>query len=132
MILLRNFFEQIPLSLYESAEMDGASPMRMFLQIALPLSKAGLAAIGLFYAVQYWNSFFEYVMYISNPKLYNFQMKVRELILLGQYLEDVGSLGHAEMIKNAAVITVMLPFLFVYPFVQRYFATGVTLGAIKE
>lgn len=132
MILMRNFFEQIPASLCESAEIDGASPMKVFIQIILPLSKAGLAAIGLFYTVQYWNSFFEYVMYISNYDLWNFQMKLREMILLEQNLTDPGIMGYAETVKSASVIIAMLPFIFLYPFAQRYFITGVTLGAIKE
>jgi putative aldouronate transport system permease protein len=132
MVLLRNFFEQIPKSLVEAAEIDGASPMKVFLLIVLPLSKAGLAAIGLFYIVQYWNSFFEYIMYISDPNLFNFQLKLRELILSQQSLGDVIIAGYDNMVQNAAVIVAMLPFLFIYPFAQRYFITGVTLGAIKE
>ena len=132
MILMRNFFEQIPASMSESAEIDGASPIKVFIQIILPLSKAGLAAIGLFYAVQYWNSFFEYVMYISNYDLWNFQMKLREMILLDQNLTDPGIMGYAETVKSASVIIAMLPFIFLYPFAQRYFITGVTLGAVKE
>jgi putative aldouronate transport system permease protein len=132
MVLLRNFFEQIPKSLVEAAEIDGASPVKVFLLIVLPLSKAGLAAIGLFYIVQYWNSFFEYIMYISDPNLFNFQLKLRELILSQQSLGDVIIAGYDNMVQNAAVIVAMLPFLFIYPFAQRYFITGVTLGAIKE
>jgi putative aldouronate transport system permease protein len=132
MVLMRNFFEQIPKSLYEAAEIDGASPMQIFLFVVLPLSKAGLAAIGLFYVVQYWNSFFDYIMYISDPKLFNFQLKLRELILSQQALDDLSIAGYDNMVKNAAVIVAMIPFLFIYPFAQRYFITGVTLGSIKE
>jgi putative aldouronate transport system permease protein len=132
MILMRNFFDQIPKSLLESAEMDGASAMRTFLGIVLPLSKAGLAAIGLFYIVQYWNSFFDYVIYISNTDLFNFQLKLRELVLNQQVLNDPSVVGYGDMVNNAAVIVAILPFLFIYPFAQRYFITGVTLGAVKE
>jgi putative aldouronate transport system permease protein len=132
MILMRNFFEQIPKSLLESAEMDGASPMKVFVSIVLPLSKAGLAAIGLFYFVQYWNAFFEYIMYITDTDLFNFQIKLRELILSEQSLTDIDTTGYDNMVRNAAVIVAMLPFLFIYPFAQRYFITGITLGAVKE
>jgi putative aldouronate transport system permease protein len=132
MVLMRNFFEQIPKSLLESAEIDGASPMKVFITIVLPLSKAGLAAIGLFYFVQYWNSFFEYILYISDTSLFNFQIKLRELILSEQNLDDVVVSGYGHMVRNAAVIVAMLPFLFIYPFAQRYFITGITLGAVKE
>ena len=132
MVLMRNFFEQIPKSLLESAEMDGASPMKTFLRIVLPLSKAGLAAIGLFYIVQYWNQFFAYVIYITDTRLFNFQLKLRELVLLQQTLNDPAVVGYGDMVNNAAVIVAILPFLFIYPFAQKYFITGVTLGAVKE
>ena len=106
--------------------------MRVFVSIVLPLSKAGLAAIGLFFAVLFWNEFFSFVMYISNPKLVNFQVKLREIILLQQALNDPGIIGYGDMVQNAIVIVAMRPFLFMYPFAQRYFITGVTMGAIKE
>lgn len=132
MVLMRNFFEQIPMSLFESAEMDGASPTKVFTSIVLPLSKAGLAAIGLFFAVLYWNEFFSFIMYITDTKLFNFQIKLREMILNEQNLNDQAIVGYGDMVKNAAVIVAMIPFLFMYPFAQRYFITGVTLGAVKE
>lgn len=132
LILMRNFFEQIPASLFESAEMDGASPLKVFLRIVLPLSKPALAAIGLFFAVQYWNEFFSYVMYISDTRLYNFQIKLRELILSEQIMMDPGVVGFGNMVKNAAVIVAILPFAVIYPFAQKFFVTGVTMGAIKE
>lgn len=132
MILMRNFFEQIPFSLLESAEMDGANPFAVFIHIVLPLSKPALAAIGLFFAVQFWNEFFHYVIYISDTSLYNFQIKLRELILSEQNIADVEVMGFGNMVKNAAVIVAMLPFAIAYPFVQRSFITGVTLGAVKE
>lgn len=132
MILMRNFFEQIPESLFESAEMDGATPPQVFRSIVLPLSTAALASIGLFFAVEYWNEFFRYVMYISDTDLYNFQIKLRDLILSEQNINDPAIVGHANMVKNAAVIVAMLPFFVIYPFAQRYFIAGVTMGAVKE
>ena len=131
-ILMRNFFEQIPKSLFESAEIDGATPMRIFFSIVLPLSTAGLACIGLFYIVQYWNSYFDYIMYISNTDLFNFQVKLREMIQSEQALDNLATRGYGNMVRNAAVIVAMLPFLFIYPFTQKYFITGITLGSVKE
>lgn len=132
LILMRNFFEQIPDSLFESAEIDGASPPQVFLRIVLPLSQAALASIGLFLAVAYWNEFFRYVIYISETELYNFQIKLRELVLSDQNLNDPAMVGYGNTVKNAAVVVAILPFFVMYPFVQKYFTAGVTMGAVKE
>ncbi len=132
LILMRNFFEQIPESLFESAEMDGASPPRVFLSIVLPLSQAALASIGLFFAVHYWNEFFTYVVYVSSTDLYNFQIKLRDLVLSDQNINDPAIIGFGNTVKNAAVVVAMLPFVVIYPFVQKYFTAGVTMGAVKE
>jgi putative aldouronate transport system permease protein len=131
-VLMRNFFEQIPVSLFESAEMEGANPPQVFWRIVLPLSGAALASIGLFFAVEFWNMFFSYVIYISDTKLYNFQIKLRELILSEQNINDPAIMGFGNMVKNAGVVVAMLPFLFIYPFAQRYFIAGVTMGSVKE
>jgi putative aldouronate transport system permease protein len=132
MVLMRSFFEQVPESLFEAAEMDGASPFKIFYKIVLPMSKAALASIGLFFAVEYWNEFFKYVIYISSTDLYNFQIKLRDLVLEQQNLTDPSIMGYGNMVKNAAVIVAMLPFFVMYPFVQKYFTAGVTVGAVKE
>lgn len=132
LILMRNFFEQVPDSLFESAEMDGATPPQVFLRIVLPLSKAALASIGLFFAVQYWSEWIPFVIYISDTTLYNFQIKLKDLVLSDQNLNDPALVGFSGTVKNAAVVVAMLPFLILYPFVQKYFTTGVTMGAVKE
>lgn len=132
MILMRNFFEQIPDSLFESAEIDGATPPQVFFSIVLPLSMAALASIGLFFAVQYWNEFFHYVIYISDSSLYNFQIQLRQLILSDQALNDPSMFGFGNTVKNAAIVIAMLPFLILYPMVQKHFTAGVTMGAVKE
>jgi len=132
MVLMRSFFEQIPASLFESAEIEGATPPIVFWKIVIPLSAAALASIGLFFAVQFWNEFFQYVMYISDTRLYNFQIKLRELILSEQNINDPAIMGYGNMVKNAAVVVAMIPFMFIYPFAQRYFVAGVTMGSIKE
>jgi putative aldouronate transport system permease protein len=132
MFLMKNFFEQIPESLFESADIDGASPMLVFIKIVLPLSLPALASIGLFFGVQYWNDFFNYVIYITNTDLYNFQVKLRELILSEQTLTDPSIVGFGNSVRNAAIIVAMIPPMIIYPFCQRFFITGITMGAVKE
>ena len=132
MFLMKNFFEQIPESLFESASIDGASPMIVFARIVLPLSLPALASIGLFFGVQFWNDFFNYVIYITNTDLYNFQVKLRELILSEQNLTDPSIVGFGNSVRNAAIIVAMIPPMIIYPFCQRYFITGITMGAVKE
>ena len=131
LVLMRNFFEGIPASLFESAEIDGCSPMGTFFKIVLPLSKAALTAIGLMFAVQYWNDYTNYKLYITNENLYNFQTKLRSLILGSDLPSAVGS-ATENTIKNAAVIVAILPFVIIYPFCQKYFISGVNIGAVKE
>lgn len=133
LVLMRNFFEQIPSSLFEAAEIDGCSPMGIFLKIVLPLSKPALASIGLFYAVAMWSEYFHYVLYITDTDKYNFQVKLRSLILDDQSMPAATAKGvSSKTIQNAAIIVAILPFMFIYPFCQRYFITGVTMGAVKE
>ena len=131
MVLMRNFFEGIPLSLFESAEIDGCSPMRTFFSIVLPLSKAALAAIGLMFAVSYWNDYTNYKLYITNENLYNFQMKLRSLIMGSDLPTAIGG-ATENTVKNAAVIVAILPFMIIYPLCQKYFIQGVNIGAVKE
>ncbi|MDR3191916.1 MAG: ABC transporter permease subunit, partial [Treponema sp.] len=132
MILMKNFFEQIPESLLESADMDGCTPFQAFYKIILPLSKPALASIGLFFAVAFWNEFFTFVMYITNTNLYNFQVKIRELILDSQNLQMADSTINLRQSQNAMIIVAIIPFMLIYPFCQMYFVQGVTMGAIKE
>jgi putative aldouronate transport system permease protein len=131
MVLMKNFFEQIPESLFEAAEIDGCSPMRIFWAIVLPLSKPALASIGLFFAVEYWNHFFNFVMYITDTSKYNFQIKLRELVLDSTSIQTSEAV-YGKTIQYAAVIVSMLPPMIIYPICQKYFVTGVTMGAVKE
>jgi putative aldouronate transport system permease protein len=112
--------------------MDGCTPFQAFYKIILPLSKPALASIGLFFAVAFWNEFFTFVMYITNTNLYNFQVKIRELILDSQNLQMADSTINLRQSQNAMVIVAIIPFMLIYPFCQRYFVQGVTMGAIKE
>ena len=131
LVLMKNFFEGSPVSLMESAEIDGCSHFRILYKIVLPLSKAALASIGLMYAVGYWNDYTNYKLYITNSNLYNFQMKLRDLIM-GSDLPSAVEGATENTVKNAAVIVAILPFMIIYPFCQKYFVQGVNIGAVKE
>ncbi|MBN1523643.1 MAG: carbohydrate ABC transporter permease [Spirochaetales bacterium] len=132
LILLRNFFDTIPRGIEESAEIDGATPIGIFFKIVLPLSKPGLAAIGLFYVVLYWNQFFQFIIFIDTPEKMNLQVRLKELVLDSTSQSDMG--GHdlpPESLKNAVIILNILPVLILYPLLQRHFVKGINLGAIK-
>ncbi|GHU74214.1 putative ABC transporter permease protein YtcP [Clostridia bacterium] len=133
LILMRNFFENIPESLYESAALDGCTPIMTFLRIVLPLSSAALASIGLFYGVALWSNYTSFAIYISDATKHNFQMRLRTLILDENALAAASSLGvSSKSVQNAAIVVAILPFAFLYPFLQKYFVTGVNMGAVKE
>lgn len=132
LVLMRNFFEGIPASLFESATLDGCSPMQTFIRIVLPMSKAALASIGLMFAVTYWNDYTHYKLYITDSKWYNFQMKLRGMIQGSDLPPSAGSNATENTVKNAAVIVVIIPFMILYPFLQKYFVKGVNIGAVKE
>lgn len=131
LILLKNFFSTIPQGIVESAEIDGCTPLMIYTKMVLPLSKAGLAAIGLFYAVAYWNTFFNFIIYINDPELHNFQVRLRELILTDDYLQRGGLSVYPQTIQNACIIVSIIPVMILYPFLQKHFVKGVNLGAIK-
>jgi len=130
LVLMRNFFEGIPHSLFEAAAIDGCSPIAIFYKIVLPLSKAALASIGLMYAVQFWNDYTNFKIYINDSHLFNFQVKLRNMVMDS----DVPNIGDidANTTKNAAVIIAILPFMILYPFCQKYFVQGVNVGSVKE
>ena len=133
LVLMRSFFEQLPVSLFEAAEIDGCSPFCIFIKIVLPLSKPALASIGLFFAVAYWSEYFHYVLYVTSQDSLNFQVKLRELVLTDEPIPEAKDAGlMSETMKNAAIIVNILPFAIIYPFCQKYFVTGITLGAVKE
>ena len=133
LILMRNFFEGIPKSLFESAEIDGCSPLGTFTRIVLPLSKAALASVGLMFAVYFWNQYTNFTLYITDASIQNFQVKLRSIILDDQSLAAASTAGIFQTtVKNAAIIVVMAPFLIIYPFLQKYFVTGINMGAVKE
>lgn len=137
MIILRSFFYTIPDSLRESAQLDGAGPVNILIRIYLPLSKPSLATLALFYAVGRWNGFSDALMYVSKPKYAPIQLKLWQIINNRSSIETAQQEGFSapvasEGLKAASVMFATVPILMVYPWLQRYFIAGVTLGAIKE
>lgn len=130
LVLMRNFFEGIPQSLFESAALDGCTPMGTFIKIVLPLSKAALASIGLMFAVTFWNDYTNFKLYISNNNLYNFQMKLRAMIFSSDMPNNLSV--SENTLQNAAIMVAIIPFMIIYPFCQQYFVKGVNIGAVKE
>jgi putative aldouronate transport system permease protein len=133
LILMKNFFSDIPKSISEAAQIDGCTPIGIFLKIILPMSRPAIAAIGLFYLVAYWNDFFHYVMYITDPDLYNLQVRLRSMVLSDDRSSDSSKYAvFANTLKSAIIVVAIIPVLVVYPFIQRHFVKGLNLGAIKE
>ena len=131
LVLMRNFFEGIPASLFEAARIDGCSPMRIFFTIVLPLSKAALASIGLMFSVAVWNDYSTVKIYITDPNQTNFQYKLRNMIMDGDTPNTSYEVSHNTLF-NAGIISAILPFMILYPFLQKYFVKGVNIGAVKE
>jgi len=131
LVLMRNFFEGIPASLFEAARIDGCSPMRIFFTIVLPLSKAALASIGLMFSVAVWNDYSTVKIYITDPNQTNFQYKLRNMIMDGD-TPITGYKVSQTTLYNAGIIAAILPFMVLYPFLQKYFVKGVNIGAVKE
>jgi putative aldouronate transport system permease protein len=137
LIILITFFNNIPESLEESAEIDGSSHFRTLLSIMLPLSLPVITTLSLFYAVGRWNGFTDTLMYINSPELYPLQLKLYQLIQ-NNMITDLLQMEGAQMatvvpesLKAASVIFATVPILIVYPWLQRYFVSGVMLGAVK-
>jgi ABC-type glycerol-3-phosphate transport system permease component len=140
-ILARTFFQNtIPKEMYESAELDGAGDTTVLLRIVLPLSVPIIAVLTLFYAVGHWNSYFDAMLYLRTQALYNIQLILRIAISsIQQLFTSMGSdmaakeraMALAEASKYVIIVISMLPVLFIYPFVQRYFVKGIMIGAIK-
>jgi putative aldouronate transport system permease protein len=131
LVLMKNFFEGIPGSLYEAAKIDGCTPMGIFFKIVIPLSKAALASIGLMFAVTVWNDYSTVKIYITEPSQTNFQYKLRNMIMDGDTPTTSYNVSQNTLF-NAGIIAAILPFMVLYPFLQKYFVKGVNIGAVKE
>ncbi|WP_297776143.1 carbohydrate ABC transporter permease [Blautia sp.] len=136
--LMRNFMKAVPDSLYESAAMDGAGDFRIYWQIFLPLAKPALATIGLFLTLAYWNEWYNAMLYIQTPSKYPLQYFLQQIISKAnvQLLVQQGAVINtadmpSESIKMATAVVATGPIILVYPFVQKYFVSGITVGAVK-
>lgn len=135
MVLMRNFFQSVPDELYEAACIDGESMMGYLIHVLLPLSKASIATITMFYAVAYWNDYFKSLIYIRDSALWPMQTVLRQALQTAQFntmmYEDAAQSLSTETLKDAMIIVSVLPILCVYPFVQKYFVKGVMVGSLK-
>lgn len=135
LIVMRTFFTNIPKELEEAGRMDGLTDLGIFARIVLPLSKAAMATIGLFYAVAMWNNFYSALLYLRTPDLFPLQVVLRNIVLMGQMetgdAASVDNLVVAESLKFATIMVSTLPILLLYPFLQKYFVQGVMIGSVK-
>lgn len=142
LIIARTFFENsIPKSLYEAAELDGCTHFQFFMKVALPLSKALISVIGLYYLVQHWNDFFTGLIFIRDYDKQPLQIVLRDILISNQAFQQGAGAGgssiggyaqqFAEQIKYAVIIVSTLPIIIVYPFLQKYFEKGVMIGSLK-
>ena len=141
LIIARTFFENtLPKELYEAAAIDGCSHFTYFTKVALPLSKAMISVIGLYYLVGHWNNFFTALIYIRDNNLQPLQIILRDILLSNQVFSDGAGAGgasggyaqrFADQIKYGVIIVSTLPVLILYPFLQKYFEKGVMIGSIK-
>lgn len=137
LIVLKNFFQQIPDSLEDSAKIDGCNDLGVLFRIVLPLSMPAMATFGLFYAVGHWNSFFNAVMYMNDAEKFPVQVILRQIVLLSQ--DQIGDTTSQQdptdylpqTIRMASIVVATVPIVLVYPFLQKHFAKGVLLGSVK-
>ena len=136
-IVMRTFFRNLPESLEEAARIDGASHLKILIRIVLPLSIPIIATIGLFYAVGYWNTYFDALLYIKSPERYTLQLRLKSLLFgeelnnSGANLEGIGTQVMTQSLKMATVAVSTIPILVIYPWLQKYFVKGVMIGSVK-
>lgn len=139
LLIMRNFFFAIPQSLEEAAVIDGANDVQILAKIVLPLSKASIATIGLFYAVSHWNAWFDAMIYINKTELLPMQNILRNIITSASSVGDLGAEAYnsldvvppSQSIRAATIVVTTVPILVVYPFIQKYFVKGVMVGSVK-
>jgi len=142
LIIMRTFFQSIPMELEESAFLDGANDIVVFYRIILPLSKASIATIAMFYAVGHWNSWFNALVYLKDSEKYPMQLILRDIVIQSQMSRELAEQGSTEAyelintvsvegIKYATLFFSIIPMLIIYPFVQKYFVKGVMIGSLK-
>lgn len=140
MFLLRTYFKSVPVSLYEAARIDGAGWFSIFWRITLPLSKTALLTVGLMYALQFWNDWWNALMFVRDKELWPLQYYLYNILsnvnAISSGRVPAGAAANiklpAETVKMAVTIITIGPILFAYPFVQKYFVNGIMTGAVKE
>jgi len=135
LVVMRQFFMGIPQELIDSARIDGAGDLRVLVKIVLPLSGPVIAVVALFYAVAYWNAFFNAMLYLSDTGMWPLQLVLRTYVLQGTVMPGIADSSEAippvEATRMAVLVIALVPILLVYPFLQRYFTRGVLTGSIK-
>ncbi len=140
-ILIKNFYESLPQSLIEAARLDGATEPQVLFKIVIPLSKPIISVITLFLSVNYWNSYFNAILFSRSQEKWTLQLALREIIMAsssalqaagGNFAEMDTQMLPSIMLQYASIVVVMLPILCVYPFIQKYFQVGMMMGAVKE
>ncbi len=138
MILLKNFFEEIPQEVEESAQLDGASNVRILISIVLPMSLPAMATIGLFYAVGYWDNYMNGLLYITTPSLRPLQTYLYQVVTEAINVDEALSMDaqenaalNSEAIRAATIMLACIPIMCVYPFLQKYFVKGMRVGSVK-
>lgn len=136
LIIMRNFFQNIPEGLEESAKIDGCNDFGILFRIVLPLSMPAIATLSLFYAVTYWNTYLSAILYLNDSLKWPIQVLLRQIVVLASGMDYSSDLDSAvpppdQTIKMAVIVVATLPILLVYPFLQKHFAKGAMLGSIK-
>ncbi|MFI7673173.1 carbohydrate ABC transporter permease [Actinophytocola sp. NPDC049390] len=132
-IVMRAFFLELPQELLDAAKIDGASELTVLFRIVLPLSKAVVAVIGLFYAVAYWNNFFSALLYITDNAKYPLSLVLRTYVVDNATIGtgDASQVPPQQSLQMAMLVVSIVPILLVYPFLQKHFAKGIMIGAVK-
>lgn len=138
MFILRNYFQQLPSSLEESANIDGASPPVILFRIIMPVSKPALAAVAMFYGIAYWNDYLDCILYTNKTSLQVIQVYLRNLLASVGAMDSIAGVSGRdavmlteETVKMTTIAVSVIPILVVYPFLQRYYTKGITVGAVK-
>ena len=136
-ILLINFFKSVPESLDEAARIDGASPLDILVKVYLPVSLPALATVALFAIVNHWNDYFTGLLYMSKADMYPLQTYIQQLTVDMTQITDANQLKQLASMNNRTfnatkIVVSTIPLLLIYPFLQKYFVSGIVIGAVKE
>lgn len=138
MFIVKNFFESLPESVEEAAKMDGASNMQVLYRVVLPMSTPVLATVTLFYGVSYWSTYFAGVLYITDPKLKSLQHYLYDMITMALSADGMGAVElealsaiSSENLRSATIVLSTIPILVLYPYLQKYFVKGISIGSVK-